>query len=186
MSSSKKLSLWLRIFNIAFGIISIILAFLVITDFGLALVTLLFILASVMILVGITRIVNGIFDKNQSLFPRILKIGLGVLMLPLSIVVIAYPGLGENIMIILLAGALIANGATRIIVGGYEEKLPSWFRVLLILIGVITVFLGSVTIIYTGFGLFTLIVLLALTFIINGVARIMFGLVGYDSEYMKK
>jgi len=57
----------------------------------------LFILASVLILVDITRIVNGIFDKHQSLLLPILKIVLGVLMLPLSIVVLAYPGLGRQI-----------------------------------------------------------------------------------------
>ena len=173
---------WLRIFNIVFGIISILLSFIVITDLGIGLSALIFILASVILGLGITRIINGIFNENQTKLIRILKIVLGVFMLPLSIVVMSIPDLGLNIIIFLLAGALIANGLIRIIAGGYEDKHPSWFRILMILIGAITVLLGVITIIKTDFSLFTLLILLAVTLIINGIARIMYGITGYEAN----
>ena len=103
-------------------------------------------------------------------------------MIILSIIVLAVPNLKLEVNIILLAVGLISNGITVVITGGYVEKHPSWFRILLIIIGTITVLLGVITIINIDFGLFTLILLLALTFIINGIARIMYGIVGNEEQ----
>ncbi|NPD88803.1 MAG: hypothetical protein HGN29_08755 [Asgard group archaeon] len=179
MSSTKKLSFWMRLFNIIAGVIFLILAFIVIIDFGFATLTLLTLLSISLLILGLSRIGDGIFNKTQSWFIRILKIVVGTLMLPIGIIVIAYPSLGVDILIILLASALITNGVLRIMVAGTEDKLPGWFRVLLIIVGLITIFLGIVVIVFTSYGFITLILLLSLTFIFNGIARIMYGLAGY-------
>lgn len=98
---------------------------------------------------------------------------------PIGIIVIAYPALGIDILIILLASALIANGVLRITVAGSQDKLQGWFRILLIIIGLITIFLGIVVLVFTGYGLVTLVLLSAVSFIFNGIARIMYGLSGF-------
>ena len=179
MSLTVKLPLWLRIINILAGILYIILSFLVLIDIGFATFTLLIILAVSLMLIGLSRIVNGIFIPKQRLFLRILKIIVGILLLPLALIVITYPALGIDVLIILLAGGLIANGVLRIIIASADVNIPNWFRVLLFILGILTILLGIIVIISFDYGMLVLILLLALSFIFAGVARIMYGVVGF-------
>jgi uncharacterized membrane protein HdeD (DUF308 family) len=117
------------------------------------------------------------YYKEEEKPTRVLKVSFGSIFVVIGIIILSAPSLGVDLLIILLASALIANGIIRIIISIIEKNTPDWFRILLGLIGSITIFLGIIALIFTKHGYFTLIILISIIFILNGIARIMYYLV---------
>lgn len=176
--SERKAPSWLRALDIVFGFMAIILSIGVLLYPELAILTLIFILSIALLVIGIARVLIGIFAKYLSDGLRALNLGAGILALVLAILAIFYPRLATQMLIYLLSFALMFNGTVRIVIGGFAKVFPGWLRGLLVVVGVLTVALSVVVVISPAFGFLTLVFLLSIAFLLNGMVRIVSGITG--------
>lgn len=169
---------WLRAIDIVFGVIAILLSVVVLLYSELAILTLILILSITLLVIGIARLLVGIFAKYLSDGLRAINVGAGILALVLAIVAIIYPQLTTQVLIYLLSFALLIHGIVRVVIGGFAKVLPNWLQGLLVVIGLLTIALSVVVFISPEFGFLTLIFLLSIGFLLNGMARIISGITG--------
>ena len=86
--TSFKSPTWKRAVQIGLGVLAIILAIYAIVYPGITLVTLVMILAIIFLIVGIERVISGIIGASRS---RWASIGLGILVIILASIALAYP-----------------------------------------------------------------------------------------------
>ena len=176
--SEIKAPSWLRALDIIFGLISVILAIAILVYQELAILTMILALSIALLIVGIARVFGGIFAKYLSDGLRAINVGTGILALVLAIVAILYTDLATQVLIYLLSFALLINGIARLVIGGFGKIFPSWLRGLLAVIGLLTIILSVVVFVSTTLGELTLILILSITFLLNGMARIVSGITG--------
>ncbi len=82
--SEMKAPGWLRALDIVFGLIAIALSIVVLLYPELAILTLIFLLSVALLIIGIARIIVGIFAKYLSDGLRAINAGTGILVLILS------------------------------------------------------------------------------------------------------
>ncbi len=109
---------------------------------------------------------------------RAVNVGAGLLACVLAVVALLYPQLATQVLIYLLSFALLLNGIARVVVGGFGDALPGWLRGLLVIIGLLTIIVSVVVFLYPALGFLTLVFLLSIAFMLNGIARIASGITG--------
>lgn len=176
--SERKAPGWLRALDIVFGLIAIILAVVVLAYQELAILTLIFILSIALLILGIARVIIGISAKYLSDGLRALNVGTGILALVIAIVALLYPELATQMLIYLLSFALLINGIVRLVISGFAKAFPSWLRGLLAVVGLLVIVLSVVVFVSPAMGELTLILLLSINFLLNGIARILSGVTG--------
>jgi uncharacterized membrane protein HdeD (DUF308 family) len=176
--SGMKAPGWLRALDVVFGLIAIILSIVVLAYPQLTILMLILMLSIGLLVIGIARIFGGIFAKYLSDGLRVINVGVGALALALAIVAILYPQLAAQMLIYLLSFALMLNGIARLVIGGFARAFSGWLRGFLLLVGVLTIVLSVVVVISPAFGFLTLVFMLAIAFLLNGIARIVSGVTG--------
>ena len=174
----QKSPTWLRIVDIIFGVVSIMASVGVLSYRELTISTLVMVLSVVLLIIGFARLLSGLFSKDLSDSLRAINVGTGMFALLLAGVTIFYPQLATQMVIVLLAFALLINGLARAVIGTFARIFPSWFRGLLVLVGLFTIVLSFVVLISPEVGSVTLIYLLSISFLINGATRIVSGITG--------
>ena len=177
MSETKAPS-WLRAFDIIFGLIAVVLSVVVLVYQELAILTLIFVLSIVLLVTGISRILDGFFGKYLLDSIRAVDVGIGIVAIALGIVTLLYADLTTQLLIYLLSFALLLNGVSRLVIGGFVKAFPKWLRGFFAVVGVLTIILAVVVFVYSEFGFLALVLMLSFTFMFNGVARIIQGITG--------
>jgi uncharacterized membrane protein HdeD (DUF308 family) len=175
---NEKAPNWLRTLDVIFGLIAVLLSVTVLIYPGLAVLTLVLILSLALLVLGIARISKGIFEKYLSDGFRAFNIIMGSLVLILGITVVVFPGFGSSLLITLLSIGLLFSGIGRLIIGGFVKVLPSWIRSLLVIVGLLTVVFSIAVLLFPNLGFITLAYLVAISLLINGIARIISGING--------
>lgn len=176
--SETKAPAWLRAFDIIFGLIGVILSVVVLVYQELAILTMILVLSIVLIVVGIARIFGGIFAKYLSDGIRALNVGIGIVAIVLGIVALIYTELTTQVLIYILSFVLLLNGVARLVIGGLGRAFPKWLRGFFVVVGALTIVLSVIVFVSPGFGFLALVLLLSFTFMFNGIARIVQGIVG--------
>ena len=168
----------LRFAQIAVGIITLVLAGVVLTFPSLAIFLIAIWLSISLFFGGIESIIVGAGARHLSKGGRAISIGLGAVTVGLSIAVFAFPVATTITLVILLSIALLFLGAGAIARGATERRIPGWARVMLVVVGAITVGLSIPAMIFPVFGMYLLFVLIATALIINGASYIAAGVTG--------
>ncbi len=168
---------WLRVFNILAGIGFLCLGFGVVLNFGLTQQIMIIILSFALVLVCLTRIVNGLSDPMMTEKFRYLNIFVGGFGLSMATTVIVLPDLAIITALFLLSVGLSVQGIARIATGGADQTMANWLRGLFITVGIITLILSLIVIFIQTTDESILIILLAYAFIANAIARIVKGIV---------
>ena len=176
MSTLVTIPRWLRFVNISAGIFIIILAILNLIFINGEIQTLIIVLAIALIIIGILRTINGIFQQYIEWYSRALKISIGILVIIIAVAVLALASIVPERIVSLLAVALIISSISRITTSSALTEYPTVFKVLTIFIGVITVVAAGIVLLFQSIAEPTMIVLLALTFIFNGAGWIYAGI----------
>ncbi|MFX1564090.1 MAG: DUF308 domain-containing protein [Promethearchaeota archaeon] len=163
---------WLRATDVILGIISIIAAILVLIFQTLAIQTLIIIIAIGLFLLGLARLLRGIFSKILSDPVRALNVAAGLIVLIAAAVTLLLPGLAVQLLIWILAFSLLIIGVMRLVIGGFTKEFPTWLRGLLIIIGIVTIIFSIAVFIFPTLGEFTLVILLSLALLSSGIGRI--------------
>ena len=176
MASLVEIPKWLRVFNISAGFITIVLAILCLVFIKKDLQTLIIVLAIALIIIGIFRTLNGFWQKYLEWYVRVLKISIGILVLPIAIAVLALSSIIPERIVSLLAIVLILSSLSRITLGSISEEYPNWFKVLTILIGVLTIVAAGIVLLFQSVAEPTIVALLGITFIFSGTGWIYAGI----------
>ena len=169
---------WLRAFDIILGLIAVVLSVVVLAYQELAILTMIFVLSIVLLVIGIARILNGVFAKYLSDGIRAANVAIGLVAIALGIVALVYTDLTTQLLIYIISFALLLNGVARLVIGGFGKAFPKWFRAFFVVVGVLTIILAVVVFVSSDFGFLALVLMLSFTFMFNGVARIIQGITG--------
>lgn len=176
MSTLIEIPKWLRTINIIVGALTIVLAILCLVFINQDLQNLI-ILAVALIIIGILRTTNGIFQKYIEWYVRVLKIAVGILVIPIAIAILA---LSSNIVtqrvISLFAIALILSSISIITVGNALTEYPNWYKIVTVLIGILTIVAAGIALLFSQIALPTLVALIAVIFVASGIGWIYAGI----------
>jgi uncharacterized membrane protein HdeD (DUF308 family) len=170
---------WKRAAQIGLGVITIILAIYAIVYPGITLVTLVWILAIIFLIVGIEKVLSGIFIPSGS---RWGTIGLGILVIIMASLALAYP-VGTTVALFLFLGlALLFQGIAMIIHGFGDKTQRGWSRGFSIGVGVLAIIVGILMIVSPFFGAVLAGLIIAIVLLIVGIQLITAGIGGRETR----
>ncbi len=174
-----ELPMWLRVFYIISGILSIGFALVVLINIKFVYLITAILLGIALITIGSTRILIGIFDKKLTKWLRIFNLVIGVLLFPIGIVAMVYHDITVEVVYVFIALALIILGIFGVVKGFEEKKKDNWYQLMLIIYGFILMTLGILVLVFDSVGDAALIAILASGFMLIGVRRLIEGSVGH-------
>jgi len=169
---------WVRGWDIIVGLISLIVGVWVLFDISLAQISVLFLLAFGLLLIGIARLVKSATATGMKTLSRGFNILAGATAIALGLAVFVFPLVAILTLIALLAIGLMFTGVARVVIGASEGDMPGWLRALSVIVGLLSIGLSFVVILFPGFGFLTLILYMSIVFILNGFTRVISGVTG--------
>jgi uncharacterized membrane protein HdeD (DUF308 family) len=179
--SETKSPGWMRAAQIGLGVIALVLSVYILAYPVLTFVTIVLLLGVALFVVGIERIIQGIVAPGKS---RWGTIGLGILVLIISIIVMAFPGAFGVFLLILLAIGLLFDGIARVYHGATDKTRGRWSRVFSIVAGVIEIGLSLTILAAPVIGAELMSFLLAIALLIVGIQIIAAGITGTRSRVL--
>jgi uncharacterized membrane protein HdeD (DUF308 family) len=177
--SSQKSPGWRRAAQIGLGALAIILAIIAIVFPGATVVSIVIILAIALLIVGIEKVISGIFFQHKS---RFAAIGLGILVIILAIIALAFPVGATTVLIFILAFALMFDGFARIIQGFGDKQERGWIRGFYIGVGVLAVIISVMILVSPLFGAALAGLLIGIALLIIGIEIISAGIAGREAR----
>jgi uncharacterized membrane protein HdeD (DUF308 family) len=166
---------WKRLAQIGLGIVAIILSLYVLAFPDLTLVTIALLLAVILFVVGIERVITGLFLQGKH---RWTNIGLGILVIILSLISMAFPIATGIFLLIFLAFVLLFDGISRVIHGIADKSSNKASRIFSIVAGVISIVLSIMIIASPFLGAVFISILLSISLLIVGIQMITSGVLG--------
>lgn len=177
--SSQKSPGWRRAAQIGLGALAIILAIIAIVFPGATVVSIVIILAIALLIVGIEKVISGIFFQHKS---RFAAIGLGILVIILASIALAFPVGATTVLIFILAFALMFDGFARIIQGFGDKQERGWIRGFYIGVGVLAVIISVMVLVSPLFGAALAGFLIGIALLIIGIEIISAGIAGREAR----
>lgn len=165
---------WLRGIQIGLGIITVILSIYALAFPAVTLLALIVVLAIILFIVGIEKIITGIFLPVKGKWATI---GLGILVLIFAGLAISFPVATALIVTIFVGIGLIFNGCARI-VEGISGKHSGWAKFFLIGVGILSIVIGTVVLASPLFGAVFVGLIIAIGLLITGIQMIAVGAAG--------
>lgn len=169
MSAEKKPG-WMRALNVILGIIALIFAGYILMYPTLGTLTINFILALGILVLGIALISLG-----RAATENTAKMGLtaaGLLMVIIGIIALAIPEIIGILLIAIIALGALIMGVGLLVAGIYGKK--TWIAIL----GILMLILAIIIIGYPAVGEFLIALKLAIIFILGGIVSIASGITG--------
>ena len=167
---------WVRMAQIGLGAVILILSILVLINPVLGGVSVVFILALLLFVAGIEKVVSGIIGIGRA---RLASIGLGIIVIVISLLAMIYPQGATAIIVILLGIALLVDGISRLIHSFQGKRAggrSSWFG---IGVGVLEIIFAIAVIVYPNIGIALAGILIGIALLITSIQIIATGLRGH-------
>jgi uncharacterized membrane protein HdeD (DUF308 family) len=179
--SNLKSPGWVRFAQIGLGAIVIILSIAILVQPAIATVSLIVIAAVILLIVGIERVIYGIFIRHRSRLP---VIGLGILVIILASIAIAFPVWTTVFLIYLVAFALLFDGIARIVHGTGDKESRGWSRGFSIGVGILELALSIMILVSPAIGAALVGILIGIALLIVGIQIIVSGISGRRTKLM--
>jgi uncharacterized membrane protein HdeD (DUF308 family) len=177
----EKLPGWVRAAEIVLGLVSLVSGVLVLAYPGLAVLTLIALLAVGLIFLGWRDIVLGALGKFLPAWLRAADIVLGVLAFVLSAIVIASPGVAVLTLALLLYFALFVRGVAAISMAAAGKMFSTRLRATSAAVGVLSIILAIISVAVPALLIGTLIFLLSIGLLFVGIEALAAGVVGRET-----
>jgi uncharacterized membrane protein HdeD (DUF308 family) len=182
MSNAKSPG-WVRAAQIGLGAIVIILSISILIQPAIATVSLIVIAAVILLIVGIERIIYGIFIRHRSRLPTI---GFGILVIILAAIAIAFPVWTTVFLIYLIAFALLFDGISRVVHGVGDKESRGWTRGFSIGAGILEIILSIMILVSPAIGAALVGILIGIALLIVGIQVVVAGISGRRTSIMGK
>jgi uncharacterized membrane protein HdeD (DUF308 family) len=173
--SDVKVPGWVRAAQIGLGVLAIIISITILAFPGTVLVSIIFFVGILLLIVGIESVISGIFVKSRS---RMASIGLGILVIILSLIVIAFPAAVGVFLLILIGIVLLIDGISRLVHGFGDKEHRGWSRGFRIGVGALEIVLGILIMISPEFGAEFVGLIIAIAVLIVGIQMVVAGITG--------
>jgi uncharacterized membrane protein HdeD (DUF308 family) len=173
--SDVKVPGWVRAAQIGLGVLAIIISITILAFPGAVLVSIIFFVGILLLIVGIESVISGIFVKSRS---RMASIGLGILVIILSLIVIAFPAAVGVFLLILIGIVLLIDGISRLVHGFGDKEHRGWSRGFRIGVGALEIVLGILIMISPEFGAEFVGLIIAIAVLIVGIQMVVAGITG--------
>jgi uncharacterized membrane protein HdeD (DUF308 family) len=172
---------WKRGALIGLGAIAIVLSILVLIHPGMTVVSIVYLAGIVLIIVGIEKIISGIFAANKS---RWGTVGLGVLALIFGSIAAGYPVHTAVFVIIMLGVGLLFAGISHVVNGLGNKEGPGWARGFSIGAGALAIALSFLILASPYAGAVFVALFLGIALLIIGIEIIVVGVRGRTMQMM--
>jgi hypothetical protein len=177
--SEPPIPLWLRISDIALGILAISAGIFALFFPAVSLDLFLVFVAIGLFFLGLARIIRGIFSRVLSNLKRGFSILVGIVLLLVALVTLLYPSITTIVTFWALTAALLALGLTRIIIGAFARAYPKELKYTMVGLGFTTLcLLIPVWVLIIPIGL-AVTYLLGVALITAGIGRVVLGTYGF-------
>ena len=166
---------WISAAQIGIGALAIILSILILINPIISIISLIVLVSVLLLIVGIEKVIAGIFVKNRARFSNL---GLGILVIILAIVAMAFPVGTSVFIVILLAVALLFDGISRIVHGLGHKNQSKLDRAFTIAVGAIEIALSILILASPAFGFGLVAAIIAIALLITGIQILVAGLTG--------
>lgn len=166
---------WFRVAEVILGLATLVLAVVVLANPGYGTGQLVLLLAAALLFSAVRMIATGSTKRRLMSIEGLVLAGGGAMAVAVIGFVVFFPGLSLKTLIFLLAGSLTIQGLGRILHSAGRGH-PSWLRGSALLTGLLTVAIAGVALLDTEIALLTLVPLLAVVVLVNGVETIVSGL----------
>jgi len=180
MSESRSPG-WVRAAQIGLGVLAIILSITLLVYPKSSVVAIVYLAGIVLLIVGIEKVITGIFVSSKS---RMASVGLGILVIILALIVMAFP-LSTSVFLIYLIGvALLVYGIARIVHGIGDKERSGWSRWSSIGIGVLMIIISGFIMVVPAAGLAFVGILLGIALLIAGIEIVAAGISGRKMRFL--
>jgi len=166
---------WISAAQIGIGALAIILSILILINPIISIISLVVLVSVLLLIVGIEKVIAGIFVKNRARFSNL---GLGILVIILAIVAMAFHVGTSVFLVILLAVALLFDGISRIVHGLGHKNQSKFDRAFTIGVGAIEIALSILILVSPAFGFGLVAAIIAIALLITGIQILVAGLTG--------
>jgi len=174
-----KNPLWIRVSDVILGILAVSVSVFVLVYPVFSLDVFVLLIAIGLLVLGVARILRGIFSRVLSRFKRAISVVFGLLILVAASIVLLNPTFTTLLSFWILTAALIAQGFLRIFFGIFSRTYPQPLKYILVILGAITLLL-TITAFLLPFTIGDLVIyLLAVGLLAAGIGRITLGLYGF-------
>ncbi|MBD3213995.1 MAG: hypothetical protein GF311_15400 [Candidatus Lokiarchaeota archaeon] len=180
--SEKSLEKTFRGQNILIGLLMIFIAILALFFPNATNIAIVLLLSIGLLIAGISRIINALSDqelKNYRVIGRFIS-GLVAVIVSLGAVILAITdqSLALSYWYFFLAVSFLIIGLARILLAITSKEYDNWFRILLLIVGITTLILSLLIFLIPGIGGLYVVVSIAISLLLNGVARLLLGIIG--------
>ena len=147
VKKDEKMGFGIRVYNVIFGLLLFLATGYILLFPEINNVTII-VFSAIILVMGLSRLINGLFDKGLKNITKIIKIVVGFILIILGVLIYFAPTFGEDFLTIFLSVALIINGLTRIYVAVIKRRMTKPVRVLMIVLGTLMVLLAGFVLIF--------------------------------------
>jgi uncharacterized membrane protein HdeD (DUF308 family) len=176
---------WVRYLDDAIGLIVLVVAIVAVLELTFSFVYAIEIFSLGLIAIGIAWIVWGVLVVRLNLYARIFLLVTGITAISISIIEFIFFSLSPNLLIVLPAIAMLLVGTSRLVLGFLIGGVPLWIQMLQVLAGILTINLAAFVFIFPNIEVSTMLILLILAFIANGLVRLIIGRTETRHHYLK-
>ena len=174
--SVDKSPMWFRSLQIGLGAIILILSIMVLINPIFSSVLVIFILAFMLLLAGIEKVLSGIFASGKS---RFVNIGLGIIVIAISLLAMTYP-IGTSLIVVQILGiALLVQGIARLISGVRNKNIGKWSRGFRISVGIISIIFSVLILSIPKVGLIYAGIFIGISLLVTSIQIITEGIQGH-------
>jgi len=173
--SIEKSPNWVRMAQIGLGLVILILAIIVLINPFIGSISIIFFLGLLLLFAGIEKIVSGMVLSGKS---RFASIGLGIIVIIVSLIALAFPVQAGTFVVLLLGIALLVDGVSRIIHGIRDKSNRGWSKNFGIGVGVLSIVFALAVLVYPAIGLVLAGILIGIALLITSIQIISAGVTG--------
>jgi hypothetical protein len=133
-------------------------------------------LAIALLVIGIARVIVGVYGEYMPDWLRALNIGGGLLAIVITFANVLYTQNITQTLIQLLSIALLIHGTISALIGRFVETLPRLLRGLCVIIGLLNIALSTLAFVSTPLGFLTSIHTLSIGYLSTGIIEIILGI----------
>jgi hypothetical protein len=173
--SDKSDPSWIRILDNVVGLIVIVVAIVAILELAFSFIYALEVLLVGLLSMGIAWVVMGIYVLRAYLFARLFMLITGIAAIVIALVDFIFISLPPDYLVLYPTLTMLLVGSSRLVLGFFVAEITLWIRMLQVMAGILTVNLAAFVFIFPGITFQGVIILLVITFMANGLVRLIVG-----------
>ena len=177
--SIEKSPIWLRIAQVVLGAITIGLSGMVLANPDVTTLFFVTLLAISLVMIGISKIIEGAIVKQLSKGSRVVSIVIGIISIAGGFFSLAHPIAAILTLIMVITIFILIHGVGLVANGIVSKNEGRGARIANIIIGGIVIALSAILYAYPGLTLVLMVMFVSIGLLLHGISSIISGIIGH-------